>query len=251
MFPVAPRLTPFLDRPIGFAHRGAKAHAQENTIEAFRLADRLGATGLESDVWLTADGVAVLDHDGTIGSFIRRRPIIELSRAQLPEHIPSVEEFYDAMGTDWEFSLDVKDTRVFDALIATARNAGGNAEHRLWLCHPELDQLVSWREHTEARLVDSTRLSKIKEGVERRAAKQRSLGIDAVNLRNIDWSGGLVAMFHRFERIAFGWDAQQPREIASLIDIGIDGVFSDHVDRLAEALASFFDTPIDDDAPLS
>ena len=50
--------------PIGFAHRGARAHAPENTLAAFSLALEMGATALESDVWLTADGVAVLDHDG-------------------------------------------------------------------------------------------------------------------------------------------------------------------------------------------
>ena len=43
-------------------------------VEAFLLALRLGATGLESDVWLTADGEAVLDHDGAVGS-LRKRPI--------------------------------------------------------------------------------------------------------------------------------------------------------------------------------
>ena len=67
---MAPRLAPLLPRPIGFAHRGARAHAPENTLEAFDLALRLGATGLESDVWVTSDGHAVLDHDGEIG---RRR----------------------------------------------------------------------------------------------------------------------------------------------------------------------------------
>ncbi|MDQ3575194.1 MAG: glycerophosphodiester phosphodiesterase, partial [Actinomycetota bacterium] len=38
--------------PIAFAHRGARAHAPENTLQAFRLALELGSTGLESDVWL-------------------------------------------------------------------------------------------------------------------------------------------------------------------------------------------------------
>src|SRR6185436_7833703 len=52
-----------LDPPIGFAHRGARAHAPENTLDAFALALRLGATGLETDLWLTADGIPVLDHD--------------------------------------------------------------------------------------------------------------------------------------------------------------------------------------------
>ena len=58
---VVPTRLPSLRRPpIAFAHRGARANAPENTLEAFTLAVRLGATGLESDVWLTRDGEAVL-----------------------------------------------------------------------------------------------------------------------------------------------------------------------------------------------
>ncbi len=235
---MAPRLPPLRDAPITFAHRGARAHAPENTLEAFRLALKLWASGLESDVWITADGVPVLDHDGVCGSLLRRRKIREVNRQDLPDHIPSLDEFYDGVGHDFELSLDVKDSSAFSAVVASARNVG--AEDRLWLCHPEVDQLVGWRHDTDARLVDSTRLAKIKEGPERRASKLRDLGIEAVNLRNIDWTGGLVTMFHRFGRYALGWDAQHPREIAKLLDAGIDGVFSDHVDRMSEAFISFF-----------
>jgi glycerophosphoryl diester phosphodiesterase len=83
-------LPSLLDPPILFAHRGARAHASENTIAAFELALRLGATGLESDAWLTADGIAVLDHDGRVRSGIRRRTIARCSRAELPAHIPTL-----------------------------------------------------------------------------------------------------------------------------------------------------------------
>lgn len=237
---MAPRLSPLLPRPIGFAHRGARAHAPENTLEAFDLALRLGATGLESDVWVTSDGVAVLDHDGDLGRWPRKRMIADATKAELPDHIPSLAEFYDRVGTEHEVSLDVKDPMSFNAVLEAARNAGGNAEEQLWLCHPNYEQLRDWREHTSARLVDSTRLSKIKEGPERRANELRNLGIEAVNLRVTDWTGGLVAVFHRFDRFAFGWDAQHEREIAALIDAGIDGVFSDHVDRLSETIRQFF-----------
>ncbi len=237
---MATRLSPLLPRPIGFAHRGASAHAPENTLEAFDLALRLGATGLESDVWVTSDGVAVLDHDGELGRWPRKKAIGEATRAELPEHIPTLAEFYDHVGTSHDVSLDVKDPASFSAVLDAARNAGGSAEEQLWLCHPNYEQLREWREHTSARLVDSTRLAKIKEGAERRANELRNLGIDAVNLRQTDWSGGLVAVFHRFDRIAFGWDAQHEREIASLLDAGIDGVFSDHVDRLSATIGQFF-----------
>ena len=88
------RLTALRDPPIAFAHRGARAHARENTLAAFQLALRLGATGLESDVWLTADGVPVLDHDGVVRAGLRTRPIGTLARAELPPHIPSLAELY-------------------------------------------------------------------------------------------------------------------------------------------------------------
>ena len=106
---VQQRLPSLLDPPITFAHRGAKAYAPENTIEAFALALKLGASGLESDVWVTADGVAVLDHDGVIrvGRF-KKRPIGELRRDELPEHIPTLTELFDACGTDFHLSLDLK-----------------------------------------------------------------------------------------------------------------------------------------------
>lgn len=45
------------------AHRGASAFAQENTLQAFDLAFKFGATWLETDVQRTKDGVLVLYHD--------------------------------------------------------------------------------------------------------------------------------------------------------------------------------------------
>ena len=95
---VQQRLPSLLDRPIAFAHRGARAHARENTIEAFALGLRLGATGLESDVWLTADGVPVLDHDGVVQA--RPAPAgrsATLARADLPAHIPTLAELLGAV----------------------------------------------------------------------------------------------------------------------------------------------------------
>jgi glycerophosphoryl diester phosphodiesterase len=239
---VSARLPSLIDPPIGFAHRGARAHAPENTIEAFELALRLGATGLESDAWITADGAVVLDHDGVVGSLLRgrrRKSIRSLSRAELPAHIPTLDELYEACGTGYELSLDVKDADAAPAVLAVARTAGREAVARLWLCHPDVDVVSRWRDvDTDVHLVDSTRLDRIKEGPERRAATLAERGIDAVNMHHSDWSGGLVALFHRFDRMAFGWDAQHERIIAELTGMGIDGIFSDHVDRLMDTIRS-------------
>jgi glycerophosphoryl diester phosphodiesterase len=217
---------------IGFAHRGARAHAPENTVEAFQLALRLGATGLESDVWLTSDGVPVLDHDGKV----RRRSIARVGRADLPAHIPTLAELFDACGTDFELSLDVKDPEAAVPTIAAARQAGFDVR-RLWLCHHEWERVAAWREaDADVRLVDSTRLRRLREGPERRAATLSEAGIDAINLHHTDWTLGLATLFHRFGVHAFGWDAQHERVLTALLRMGIDGVYSDHVDRMVEAL---------------
>ena len=84
-----PRIVPLRSPPLLFAHRGGRAHAPENTLEAFRRAVDLGATGLESDVWLTSDGQPVLDHDGRVGRGLRRSSLSSHRRAELPGHSPS------------------------------------------------------------------------------------------------------------------------------------------------------------------
>ncbi|MDQ3145362.1 MAG: glycerophosphodiester phosphodiesterase [Actinomycetota bacterium] len=235
---MTPRLPSLLDPPIGFAHRGASASAPANTLEAFRLARRLGAGGLESDVWLTADGEAVLDHDGVVRSRLRRRPIAEVRRASLPGHVPTLAELYDACGVDFDLSLDVKDPAAAPAIASAARAAGGDALGRLWLCSPDWRLAASWRGLSDdLRVVDSTRLRRMKEGPERRAASLANAGVDAVNLHWTDWTGGLTTLFHRFGRVAFGWDVQHRHQLDTLLDAGIDGLFSDHVDRLVDAIA--------------
>lgn len=227
-----------LDPPIAFGHRGARAHAPDNTIESFTLALRLGATGLESDVWLTADGVPVLDHDGVVRAGLRRRMIPALNRSELPAHMPTLEELYAACGTEFHLSLDVRHEPAAARVVEVARAAGHDLS-RLWLCHPDWRVAAGWRGLSDdVRLVDSTRLKVMKQGPERRAAQLRSAGVDCVNLHHSDWSGGLVALFHRFERYAFGWDAQFERILVGLVRMGIDGIFSDHVDRLVDAVSA-------------
>jgi len=231
---VQQRLPSLLDDPIAFGHRGARAHAPENTLAGFELALKLGATGLESDVWVTADGIPVLEHDGVIKrSLGRTRRIGELRRAALPDHIPSVAELVDRCGTGYHLSLDLKDAASGQAVIDVVREAGPDLVEKLWLCVPQWQTLLPLR-GPGAQLVDSTRLSQLKEGPERRAATLRENGIDAINMHHTDWTGGLVALFHRFDRVTFGWDMQEPYVLQGAFRMGIDGVYSDWVDRMMD-----------------
>lgn len=224
--------------PIGFAHRGGRGDWPENTLAAFGNALAAGASGLESDVWLTGDGVPVLDHDGVVRQGVRRRRFADLSSSELPASCPTLESLYTDLGNDFELSVDVKDPDAARPVVAVARAAGGDAVERLWLCSPDWQRAASWRSlHDGVHLVDSTRLKRIREGVERRAASLASAGVDALNMHWTDWTTGNAVLLHRFERLAFAWDCQHERILVRALAFGVDAVYCDHVGLMMRVLA--------------
>ncbi len=236
------RLPSLLDPPISFAHRGARAHAPENTIEAFQLALKLGASGLESDVWLTSDGVAVLDHDGVVKRGLRKRPISEFRRDELPAHIPTLAELLQELGTDYSLSLDLKDPDSATAIVEVVSAIDQTMLERVWLCEPSLNRVIELRRHFDdggkipIRLLQTTRLERIKGTPEQRAEYLSRHGVDGINLHRTDWNGGLVALFHRFGLVAFSWDLQLEHDLRPALRMGVDAVYSDHVDVMIDAV---------------
>lgn len=75
-----------MTRPLIVAHRGASAHAAENTLAAFRVAIDAGAEGIEFDVRLAKDGVPIVIHDGTLLRTAKSKTkVSELTSAELSE----------------------------------------------------------------------------------------------------------------------------------------------------------------------
>jgi glycerophosphoryl diester phosphodiesterase len=102
-----------LSQPVIFAHRGASAHAPENTLAAFELALVQNADAIELDVKLSADGYAVVIHDPTVNRTTGSQGrVSDLSLQQLQaldagrffsekyrgEKIPSLEEVFEVVG---------------------------------------------------------------------------------------------------------------------------------------------------------
>ena len=82
-----------LKLPKVIGHRGAMAYALENTLESFREARRRGATWVEIDVKLTADGVPVVMHDDSLKRTMGvDRLVAETRRAELPAAVPIFEQ---------------------------------------------------------------------------------------------------------------------------------------------------------------
>jgi glycerophosphoryl diester phosphodiesterase len=224
--------------PITFAHRGARLEEPENTIPAFRRGLQAGAKGLESDAWLARDGEVVLVHDGTVGRALRRRKVPASTAAELAEFgVPRLADLYAELGTDYELSIDVKDDAVVEPMLAVARAAG--AESRLWICAPDVGLLGALRSSTDARLVHSERRDHIHTPLERHAYELSNLGIDAMNMHHSDWSAGLVALFHRFDVLAFAWDVQEVRHLRAVLKMHIDAIYCDRPDRMVATVGEW------------
>lgn len=248
--------------PIVFAHRGASSECRGNTMAAFVRALELGAQGLESDAWITADGEVVLDHDGVRRRRLKRQSIASLPRRELPRHIPSLRQLYDECGTDFELSIDVKDPAAAEPAVALAGEAG--AIDRLWLCHGDRGLLEGWY-HCDPRLhlVLSTDTSSIPTGASNTSArtsgteyplrdvlpeevltpggatgvaKVGSGTLDAVNLHRRDWSDRLVLQVHSGGLMAFAWGVERTSDLERLIGWGINAVYSNHIRRMLHVL---------------
>ena len=225
--------------PIAFAHRGGRADAPENTLGAFRRALALGATGLESDARLAADGEVVLVHGPIIRTGLRRIKVRALPSARLAElGVPRLSDLYTEVGSDFELSLDLKEPDLAGRIVASARAAG--ALDRLWLCARDpADLAAARRADPDVRLVHSMGRRAYGDALERHASTLAKQGIAALNLRESEWSLGLVTLAHRFGLLAFAWDAQEYRRMRAVLEMGVDAIYSDHVERMVAAVGEW------------
>ena len=124
-----------LSQPVIFAHRGASAHAPENTIAAFELALVQHADAIELDVKLSADGHAVVIHDPTlerttgVPGRVKDLSLAELqsldagsffSESYKGEKIPTLEQVFEAVGKRTFINVELTNyTTPRDPLVET------------------------------------------------------------------------------------------------------------------------------------
>jgi glycerophosphoryl diester phosphodiesterase len=218
-----------------FAHRGGRAHGPDNTLATFREALARGAPGLETDAWVTADGQVVLDHDGMLRvAKGRDKHIADVRRDELPAHVPTLTELYARCGSDFDLAIDVRRPDAAVAVVDVAR--AHHALPHLWLVGATPDLLGAWQQldHT-GHFAMSIRL------VERRGATveaAKRAGADALNMRWPWWTRNWVRLVHDAGLLAFGYDVQSSFAFRRCARLGLDGIFTDHVDKVPETMSA-------------
>lgn len=112
-------------------HRGAKGHVAESTWPSFVTAGELGATTIEFDVRLTADGRAIVWHDATLA---RARPgVPEAVRSEWIARLPADTVLATPVGPAGDTVLELPDllTRMRTRLPGVWANIEVKVDHNV------------------------------------------------------------------------------------------------------------------------
>jgi glycerophosphoryl diester phosphodiesterase len=241
---------PYLDHPgpIAFAHRGGAADGLENTLTQFRRAVDAGYRYIETDVHATADGRLVAFHDATLDRVtdgagrIADLPWDDVRHARVAdsEPVPLFEELLEDL-PDVRWNVDVKAEPALRPLLDL------------------IDRTAAWDRvcvgsFSEARVARAQRLAgpRLATSYGTRGVlglRLRSYGLPAALRRSAvaaqvpESQSGITVVDHGFVRTAHAlglqvhvWTVNEPDRMHRLLDLGVDGIMTDHIDMLRKVL---------------
>ncbi|MDX3692688.1 glycerophosphodiester phosphodiesterase [Streptomyces europaeiscabiei] len=241
---------PYLDHPgpIAFAHRGGAADGLENTMAQFRRAVESGYRYIETDVHATLDGKLVAFHDSTLDRMtdgsgrIADLPWKEIGHARVAgvEPVPLFEDLLEAF-PEVRWNIDIKAEPALHPLLnLIARTASWDR--------------VCVGSFSESRVARAQRLAGPRLATSYGASgvlglRLRSWGVPASVRRSAvaaqvpQAQSGVPVVDHRFVRAAHArglhvhvWTVNEPQSMHRLLDLGVDGIMTDHIDTLRKVL---------------
>lgn len=244
----------FLDGgpPRVIAHRGLALDAPENTLLAFLRALSAGATHLETDIHVSADGVAVIAHDPDLGRVAGRD--VQVSQLTMPElrridlghgqGFCSLAEALDAF-PGARFNIDVKDARAAAPAVEVIRSARAADRVLITSFSTERRRAVADAFPGVASSPAVPEFAPALLGAKLGVAPlvRRSLrGFAAVQVPERRGpvrivSPRTVARFHAAGVEVHVWTVNDPADMLRLLDLGVDGIVTDRCDVLAGLVA--------------
>lgn len=240
----------YLDHPgpIPLAHRGGLEDGPENTMRAFEGAIRRGYRYLETDVHATSDGVLLAFHDDRLDRVADRAglvadlPVAEVRRASVGgEPIPLLE---DLLGS-WphlRVNIDIKAPAAIEPLVTVLNRTG--ARDRVCVGSFSQARLTRFRRLTHGRVctslgpVEVAALRAVSYTPGRLPALLRGavaqIPVAQGRLPLVDRR--LLDAAHRRGIPVHVWTINDAAEMQRLLDLGVDGLITDHPSVLREVL---------------
>jgi glycerophosphoryl diester phosphodiesterase len=239
--------------PRVIAHRGLALEAPENTLLAFAHAVGIGITHIETDVHVSADGVAMVAHDPDLsrvgGTAVRVDALTARELAEIDlgndQHMPTLSEALDGF-PDAFFNIDlktmgavgptveaIKDLRAHDRVLLTSFSERRRRAALALL--PGVATSASGPRFAVALLSTVVRgdplVRAALNGLHAVQIPQRALRLDTV-------SPSRLRAFHDAGVEVHVWTINDADTMRSLLDRGVDGIVTDRADIGLEVIAS-------------
>lgn len=233
-----------LSQPVIFAHRGASAHAPENTISAFELALAQQADAIELDVKLSADGQVVVIHDFTVDRTtnghgkVRDMRLADLkaldagsffSSKFAGEKIPTLEEVFEVMGRRTFINIELKNYKSHgsDLVESVCMLVKRHQMQKRIMISSFFPSALS---KAHSYLPDAPRGLLALYGF--LGVWARSFGFsfgkyDALHANLKDFTQQEVMRVHRLKRRVHVYTVNQEADMRRLFKWGVDGIFTD------------------------
>jgi glycerophosphoryl diester phosphodiesterase len=241
---------PYLDHPgpIPFAHRGGAADGLENTVFQFRRAVELGYRYIETDVHATADGKLVAFHDETLDRVTDGAGRIadlfwsDVSHARVAgkEPVPLFEELLETF-PEVRWNVDIKAEPALRPLLDLLERTdswnrvlvGSFSEKRVvraqHLAGPRLATSFGTRGVLNLRLRSWGAPLPVRRSAVAAQAPEEQSGVPVVDRSFVRAAHARGVQVHV-------WTINEADRMHRLLDLGVDGIMTDHIDTLREVM---------------
>ncbi|MEJ2597292.1 MAG: glycerophosphodiester phosphodiesterase family protein [Anaerolineales bacterium] len=236
-----------IPQPAIFAHRGASAHAPENTLASFELAVRQKADAIELDAKLSADGQVVVIHDQTVDrttdgsgrvnqmTLAQLRQLdagIHFAQAFHGERIPTLEEVFDAVGRKIFINVELTNySSLTDSLPEKVADLVHQHNLDSRVMFSSFNPLALLRAHRRVQAPPIGLLAQQgRPGAWARSWLGRIIGYNSLNPELSDVNLNLVENSHRRGKRVLVYTVNQAEDMLRMYKLKVDGIFTDYPD---------------------
>ncbi len=251
--------TPRLPAIVG--HRGAAAHAPENTLASFRLGFELGADAIEGDFWLTRDGRIVAMHDRDLHRTTGDpRSVADVTLEEIRaldagswgdwkdagfggESVPTLEEVLEIVPIGRGILIEIKDSpRIVEALAA-ALDASELTTDQVTVISFDADVIASLKQRAPKWKAFWLTSFKERDGVWRPTidevvATARRIKADGVDVQaeTAVVDGSFVKSVREAGLEVHVWTVNDAALARRMTEIGVDSITTDRPAKIREAV---------------
>jgi glycerophosphoryl diester phosphodiesterase len=242
--------------PLVIAHRGASAHFPENTLPSYEGGFKAKADYLEIDLQMTKDGHLVTIHDETVdGTTNGKGRVNEFTLEELRKldagywfnerfkgtQIPTLDEVFKRFGNKTKYYIEVKkpkynkdmERKLLDVIRSNnikpenliIQSFNVNSLERIHQVEPKIKLVMLYWKKDFIPLEDLAELSRY---------------AFAVGMNHDRVTSEMVQEVHNHGLQLHVFTANKDEEIIRVIDLGVDGVFSDDPRKVRSILTRHY-----------